>query len=76
MKFKITFINIGRNKHNSEIVKEFDDLNSAQRFAGDFADKFLMSSNTSLNSTPIKNIYYVWAGFRHVGDVKIEEGSE
>ena len=56
MKFKITLINIGRNKHNSEIVKEFDDLYSAQEFAYHKANGFLFSSNTSLDATKEKNI--------------------
>lgn len=73
MKFKITWINIGRNKFNQEIIKEFPDLYSAQEFAYKIADQHLYSSDTSLDATKEKNLYYVYAGFRHVGDVKIEE---
>lgn len=73
MKFKITFIDIGRNNHNSGVVKEFDDLYSAQEFAYNFGDGFLMSSNTSLNPTKEKNVYNLSAGFRDVGTIKIKE---
>ncbi len=72
-KFKIDFENIGRNNHTSSHVEEFITKKEAIEWAYEFADKFLMSSETSLDESDEENIYTIWAGFRLVGKVKIEE---
>ena len=71
MKFKITFIDIGRNKHNSVDIKEFGSLDEAEEYAYGKADTFLFSINTSLRGK--NGEYTMWAGFRPVGVVEIIE---
>lgn len=72
MKFKIIFIDVGRSKHNSEIIQDFKDLDHAQIFAFEHVKKYLLSSEVSLTKFK-NNIYTVWAGFHTVGKVIIEK---
>ena len=70
-KFKIKLIDVGRDNHNSEEKKQFKSLKEAAYYAYKKADKFLLSSNTSLEGEAGK--YTVYAGFQPVGIVEIEE---
>lgn len=74
MKFKITLIDCGRNDHNSEEIKDFESFEEAGQYAYKKASSFLLSRDTSLEGEGGE--YTLYAGFRPVGKVKIEEVKE
>jgi hypothetical protein len=72
MKFLIEWIEIGRNKWSHKEQGEFDDLRHAEWYAYQEADKELLSSNTQLEeSENTPGEYYMYAGIRQVGKVRI-----
>ncbi len=74
MKFQIEWINIGRHDFSNKIIKEFKDLEEAEKFAYDCAYDHLMSMNVNMsNSKTVKEHYTLWAGIRPVGTIKITE---
>ena len=72
--FKISLIEIGRNKHSGEFIKKFQSFDNAGDFVYKEVLKHLYSRNSiELNFNEDLNCYIVFAGFQTVGKVKIEE---
>lgn len=74
MKFKIELINIGRNDHCDSFTKDFKSKAEAELYAFQCTTDHLASRNVSLSSSDSNTgIYELSAGFRIVGQVKINE---
>jgi hypothetical protein len=75
MKFKITFLEIGREKFSDEIIKEFDDQEDAFDFAYSETLKHLMSKHSTelSQSSTDPELFNVFAGMHTVGSVIIRK---
>ena len=71
--FKINLIEIGRNKTCREFACNFKEEQTAIAFGVDEASKHLMSSEVSAVYDEKTKLWDVYAGFRCVGKIKIEE---
>ena len=74
MKFKIQLIDIGREKENQTYEQEANDLNEIANLTHVKVKRFLLSSEVSLDPDENdENLWAVYAGFRKVGEVRINE---
>ncbi len=74
MKFKVKLIDIGREKINQEYEQKADSEQELTQLVFEKVKRFLISSDVTLE--PDKDDETVWnlyAGFRLVGEVKVEE---